>query len=103
MQALTYSLMGLRKCDNLSYWLNAGCDALSFWLNAGLIPSLIGWMLAWPPLLLVEFRLWRPLLLVDAGVTHNIPLLRDVLTEKTFNSGIFTTSYLQAAVLLDYF
>ena len=29
-----------------------------------------------------------------AGVTHNIPLLRDVLTEKTFNSGVFTTSYL---------
>jgi hypothetical protein len=41
-------------------------------------------------------------LLADAGVTHNIPLLRDVLTEKTFNSGTFTTSYLQAAVLLDY-
>jgi hypothetical protein len=40
--------------------------------------------------------------LADAGVTHNIPLLRDVLTEKTFNSGTFTTSYLQAAVLLDY-
>jgi hypothetical protein len=39
--------------------------------------------------------------LVDAGVTHNIPLLRDVLTEKTFNSGTFTTSYLQAAVLFD--
>ena len=29
------------------------------------------------------------------GVTHNIPLLRDVLTEPTFNSGTFTTSYLQ--------
>ena len=28
------------------------------------------------------------------GVTHNIPLLRDVLTEKVFNSGVFTTSYL---------
>lgn len=28
------------------------------------------------------------------GVTHNIPLLRDVLTEKTFLSGSFTTSYL---------
>jgi hypothetical protein len=39
--------------------------------------------------------------LADAGVTHNIPLLRDVLTEKTFNSGTFTTSYLQAAVLFD--
>jgi len=32
---------------------------------------------------------------VIRGVTHNIPLLRDVLTESTFNSGTFTTSYLQ--------
>jgi len=32
---------------------------------------------------------------VIRGVTHNIPLLRDVLTEKTFNGGTFTTSYLQ--------
>jgi len=32
---------------------------------------------------------------VIRGVTHNIPLLRDVLTEPTFNSGSFTTSYLQ--------
>ena len=32
---------------------------------------------------------------VIRGVTHNIPLLRDVLTEPTFNSGTFTTSYLQ--------
>jgi len=31
---------------------------------------------------------------VIRGVTHNIPLLRDVLTEKVFNSGVFTTSYL---------
>merc|ERR1711936_872259 len=31
---------------------------------------------------------------VIRGVTHNIPLLRDVLTEPTFNSGTFTTSYL---------
>ena len=29
-----------------------------------------------------------------SGVTHNIPLLRDVLTEDVFNSGVFTTSYL---------
>ncbi len=28
------------------------------------------------------------------GVTHNIPLLRDVLTEPVFLSGTFTTSYL---------
>jgi propionyl-CoA carboxylase alpha chain len=32
---------------------------------------------------------------VIRGLTHNIPLLRDVLTEPTFNSGTFTTSYLQ--------
>jgi len=32
---------------------------------------------------------------VIRGVTHNIPLLRDVLTEPVFNSGTFTTSYLQ--------
>ncbi|XP_023347250.1 propionyl-CoA carboxylase alpha chain, mitochondrial [Eurytemora carolleeae] len=31
---------------------------------------------------------------VIRGVTHNIPLLRDVLTEDVFNSGVFTTSYL---------
>ena len=31
---------------------------------------------------------------VIRGVTHNIPLLRDVLTEPTFNSGTFTTNYL---------
>ena len=31
---------------------------------------------------------------VIRGVTHNIPLLRDVLTEPVFNSGEFTTSYL---------
>merc|ERR1719336_3422754 len=31
---------------------------------------------------------------VIRGVTHNIPLLRDVLTEKVFNSGVFTTNYL---------
>jgi len=31
---------------------------------------------------------------VIRGVTHNIPLLRDVLTEQTFNSGTFTTNYL---------
>ena len=28
------------------------------------------------------------------GVTHNIPLLRDILTEPTFLSGTFTTNYL---------
>ena len=28
------------------------------------------------------------------GVTHNIPLLRDVLTEDVFKSGVFTTNYL---------
>ena len=28
------------------------------------------------------------------GVTHNIPLLRDILTESTFLSGTFTTNYL---------
>ena len=27
-------------------------------------------------------------------MTHNIPLLRDVLTESRFQSGSFTTSYL---------
>ncbi len=31
---------------------------------------------------------------VIRGVTHNIPLLRDILHEKTFLSGTFTTSYL---------
>ena len=31
---------------------------------------------------------------VIRGGTHNIPLLRDVLTEPTFNSGTFTTNYL---------
>jgi len=31
---------------------------------------------------------------VIRGVTHNIPLLRDVLTESRFQSGSFTTSYL---------
>jgi propionyl-CoA carboxylase alpha chain len=31
---------------------------------------------------------------VIRGVTHNIPLLRDVLTEPVFNSGVFTTNYL---------
>ena len=31
---------------------------------------------------------------VIRGVTHNIPLLRDVLTEEKFNSGNFTTNYL---------
>ena len=31
---------------------------------------------------------------VIRGVTHNIPLLRDVLTEAKFNSGNFTTNYL---------
>merc|ERR1719282_750970 len=31
---------------------------------------------------------------VIRGVTHNIPLLRDVLTEPVFNSGTFTTNYL---------
>jgi propionyl-CoA carboxylase alpha chain len=31
---------------------------------------------------------------VIRGVTHNIPLLRDVLTEPVFLSGTFTTSYL---------
>jgi len=29
------------------------------------------------------------------GVTHNIPLLRDIITEKTFVSGDITTKYLQ--------
>ena len=28
---------------------------------------------------------------VIRGVTHNIPLLRDVLTEPVFQSGVFTT------------
>jgi hypothetical protein len=99
---MTRYLIGWYKREVLSCWLNAGCDYLSYWLNAGMTHSLIGWMQAWSALLLVECRLWRPLLLADAGVTHNIPLLRDVLTEKTFNSGTFTTSYLQAAVLFDY-
>merc|ERR1719334_1672816 len=31
---------------------------------------------------------------VIRGVTHNIPLLRDVLTESRFESGSFTTNYL---------
>merc|ERR1712156_1322425 len=31
---------------------------------------------------------------VIRGVTHNIPLLRDVLTEDVFKSGVFTTNYL---------
>ena len=31
---------------------------------------------------------------VIRGVTHNIPLLRDVLTEGVFKSGVFTTNYL---------
>jgi propionyl-CoA carboxylase alpha chain len=31
---------------------------------------------------------------VIRGVTHNIPLLRDILTEPTFLSGTFTTNYL---------
>merc|ERR1712203_787547 len=31
---------------------------------------------------------------VIRGVTHNIPLLRDVLTENVFKSGVFTTNYL---------
>merc|ERR1719187_2439885 len=31
---------------------------------------------------------------VIRGVTHNIPLLRDVLTEPVFNSGTYNTSYL---------
>ena len=30
-----------------------------------------------------------------SGVTHNIPLLRDVITENTFVSGNITTKYLQ--------
>ena len=30
-----------------------------------------------------------------SGVTHNIPLLRDVITENTFVSGSITTKYLQ--------
>ncbi|KAL4220677.1 hypothetical protein ACF0H5_021072 [Mactra antiquata] len=32
---------------------------------------------------------------VIKGVTHNIPLLRDIITEKTFVSGDITTKYLQ--------
>eukprot|EP00096_Caligus_rogercresseyi_P004072 TRINITY_DN1820_c0_g1_i1.p1 TRINITY_DN1820_c0_g1~~TRINITY_DN1820_c0_g1_i1.p1 ORF type:complete len:646 (+),score=206.72 TRINITY_DN1820_c0_g1_i1:631-2568(+) len=32
---------------------------------------------------------------VIRGVTHNIPLLRDILTEKEFRAGNLTTSYLQ--------
>jgi len=31
---------------------------------------------------------------VIRGVTHNIPLLRDVLTEGRFKAGDFTTNYL---------
>ncbi|TRY77275.1 hypothetical protein TCAL_10366 [Tigriopus californicus] len=31
---------------------------------------------------------------VIRGVTHNIPLLRDILTETKFNEGNFTTNYL---------
>jgi propionyl-CoA carboxylase alpha chain len=31
---------------------------------------------------------------VIRGVTHNIPLLRDILTEEKFRSGAFTTNYL---------
>ena len=31
---------------------------------------------------------------VIRGVTHNIPLLRDILNEPTFLSGTFTTNYL---------
>merc|ERR1712241_1609134 len=31
---------------------------------------------------------------VIRGVTHNIPLLRDILDEPTFLSGTFTTNYL---------
>ena len=31
---------------------------------------------------------------VIRGVTHNIPLLRDILREPVFNSGTFTTNYL---------
>lgn len=31
---------------------------------------------------------------VIRGVTHNIPLLRDILNEKNFNDGNFTTNYL---------
>ncbi len=30
----------------------------------------------------------------DQGVTHNIPLLRDIITEKRFVSGDITTKYL---------
>jgi acetyl/propionyl-CoA carboxylase alpha subunit len=32
--------------------------------------------------------------LFDQGVTHNIPLLRDIITEKRFVSGDITTKYL---------
>ncbi|XP_052783951.1 propionyl-CoA carboxylase alpha chain, mitochondrial-like [Mya arenaria] len=32
---------------------------------------------------------------VIKGVTHNIPLLRDIITEKTFVAGDITTKYLQ--------
>lgn len=32
---------------------------------------------------------------VIRGVTHNIPLLRDIITEKRFVSGDITTKYLQ--------
>lgn len=31
---------------------------------------------------------------VIRGVTHNIPLLRDILTEPTFSSGVISTKYL---------
>ena len=46
-------------------------------------------------------RIWHHLIFITAldhyairGVTHNIPLLRDILTEPTFLSGTFTTNYL---------
>ena len=35
------------------------------------------------------------------GVTHNIPLLRDVLMEKVFTSGVFMTFYLPDLSMFD--
>ena len=32
---------------------------------------------------------------LNVGVTHNIPLLRDVITEKRFVKGDISTKYLQ--------
>lgn len=36
----------------------------------------------------------RTYLVFSAGVSHNIPLLRDIMTEKKFDSGDISTKYL---------